>query len=390
MRAVSKEWKQGFEASVSKIRVGKYGVRLPGCESLEERFPGLTELDIGTSLLSVDGLSNLAGLKRLTAVTLGSGWRNHGRGELQHRVTGELFRCLRVVPIQKLVLYGCKKFCDADLALLRGLPLTSLDLEGSSVRSLDGLRGMALQCLDINGLDVRDGDLENLKGMPLVSLSMRYLGNVTDEGLQYLGGMPLADLNLQDCRMVTGAGFVNLRGSLLTDLNLCGCVLLEDESLRHLCEMPLSILELDNCYKLTYEGLRSLKCMPLTSLNLGDFRCERTDEGLAFLQGLPLTYIDLGACQFLTDMGLEYLRGMPLTSIDLAYTLGISDACVEILLELPLKRAYFLWADQLSCNALAKLCVKGVHIPDYDTDYTLPGGRRHFPPPPSSHDEGDD
>ena len=79
---------------------------------------------------------------------------------------------------------------------LRGLPIENLDLGGARISDLEPLRGMPLQSLVLGGTKVTD--LAPLAGMPLVSLR---LDSTPVEDLSPLKGLPLAELNLNGSKV---------------------------------------------------------------------------------------------------------------------------------------------------------------------------------------------
>ena len=50
---------------------------------------------------------------------------------------------------------------------------------------------MPLKSIDFNGGHLRDEDLEHLKGMPLTSVRLEGCRNLSDKALQHLKEMPL-------------------------------------------------------------------------------------------------------------------------------------------------------------------------------------------------------
>jgi hypothetical protein len=95
---------------------------------------------------------------------------------------------LKGMPITWLDLGGCSNV--TDLLPLKGAPLTSLDIEGTSVNDLSPLQGAPLRYL--NGPDGIT-DLSPLKGMPLDIL---YLDNADIRDLSPLRGASITHLLL--------------------------------------------------------------------------------------------------------------------------------------------------------------------------------------------------
>jgi serine/threonine protein kinase len=230
-----------------------------------------------------------------------------------------------------LNLRGCQQV--ADLAPLRGMPLTSLNLEScGKVSDLGPLTGMLLSSLNLHGCSqVRD--LTPLKSMPLTSLNLTYCAQVKDlsalKGMQLpslglgycaqvsdlgpLKGMPLVSLDLAQCVQVDD--LTPLAGMQLTSLNLGGCVRVRD--LAPLKDMPLSSLELWGCSRVN--DLTPLAGMPLRSLNLKSV----TMQKLTPLKGMPLNTLSLWECRTVSD--LSPLRGLPLTSLNLCGCVLVDD-----------------------------------------------------------------
>lgn len=134
------------------------------------------------------------------------------------------------MPLQSLKLNSCVRLTPPAFDYLKGMPLTELDLgfcEG-------------LLC---------DEGLKGLRGLPLTSLnletSLNWVGSswhspgVCDAGLSALSGMPLAKLCLRGCKQVSDAGIKHLAGLPLTDLNLEHCIRLSDDIVKFLKELPL-------------------------------------------------------------------------------------------------------------------------------------------------------
>jgi serine/threonine protein kinase len=103
---------------------------------------------------------------------------------------------LRGIPLTSLDLGGNDEI--RDLTPLKGMPLTSLSLLNcNQIRDLTPLKGMALTSLNLFGTPV--GDLEPLKGMPLTSLSLGgYPKGTQVRDLEPLKGMPLKTLTIHN------------------------------------------------------------------------------------------------------------------------------------------------------------------------------------------------
>ncbi|MCY3019351.1 MAG: protein kinase [Planctomycetota bacterium] len=235
---------------------------------------------------------------------------------------------------------GGGKFClwgrgferVTDLAPLKNMPLSVLDVHQARITSLEPLRGMQLTELNLQGcqgvLDLAplsgmplvsvnlDGtkvaDLTPLKGMRLTTLNLQRCGNVVD--LSPLEGMPLTTLSLLGCAKIHD--LAPLKSMALTSLDVGGCTLVQD--LTPLKGMPLTCLDLGWCGQI--KDLSPLRGMPLTRLALG--QCNRIRE-LTPLKGMPLAWLDLSKNGQISD--LTPLRGMPLAWLDLSNNGQISD-----------------------------------------------------------------
>jgi len=172
-----------------------------------------------------------------------------------------------------------KKLAISDISALAGLPIRSLDLEGTTVDDLQPLKCMPLTFLNLGSTQA--SDLSPLKGMPLEKLVLAG-AHVSD--LSPLRGMPLEYLRLDYCSAVT--------------------------DLRPLEGMPLEILYLQNT---EVSSLEPLEGMPLTLLHL-----HNTDvRDLRPLKGMPLTYLNLSST-YVRD--LKPLKGMPLKTLGIRGT----------------------------------------------------------------------
>ena len=214
---------------------------------------------------------------------------------------------LKGMPLIWLNLDGCREV--RDISPLKGMPLTFLQIKGAQVEDLTPLKGMPLTELI---LDHCEGvsDLTPLKGMPLTSLK---LNGTHFEDLTPLKGLPLTSLQLDGCERVSD--LTPLKGLLLTSLRITWCERVSD--LTPLKGMPLTYLNLDGCENVS--DLTPLKGMPLTSLNLHG--CERVSD-LSPLKGLPLTDLNVYRTQIID---LSPLRDMPLTSLSLNDCSQVSD-----------------------------------------------------------------
>lgn len=406
MRLVSRGWQKGFDSSVSAITLSQDGPLLPHWKSLHERFPQLTSLKLGECILGDEGLRNLADLKKLTALSLGSRgglgqkFPRLKRGHLWQRVTGAGLGCLfgnggpegglerglgGGLKIQKLSLAGCQQLLDGDLVPLRALSLTSLSLAGcvgltggvlahfaglpiarldlsrcpgvGAEGGFEGLRNLRnLTWLGLNSAGVCNSDLEFLRGLPLTNL--RLGGSlVTDRGLECLSGMPITELYAPGS-VFWGEGFRHFAEMPLATLNLSMSQYLE--SLQHLRGLPITSLDLS--FSKRHLDFDSLQGLPLTSLNICLCKFSPENAGLEFLRGMLLTFLNLGGFLGLTDGVLENLRGLPLATIDLNGCTSLTDACLGTLLSFSLKKLHLRGCDQFSFEVLDELSRNGVII----------------------------
>ena len=239
---------------------------------------------------------------------------------------------LKGMPLTRLELTGADGI--TDLTPLKGMPLTLLDLRNAdSITDLAPLKDMPLMRLDVSGVEgitdltpLKDmpltqllltgcdgiTDLTPLKDMPLTLLNLHDADGITD--LTPLNGMPLTQLLLGDADGITD--LAPLKGMPLTRLELTGVEGITD--LTPLKDMPLTRLELSNADGIT--DFTPLKGMPLTQLDLRD---ADNFNDLSPLEGMPLTQLKLAFSDGITD--LSPLKGMPLTQLVLLNTDGITD-----------------------------------------------------------------
>lgn len=305
MRGVNHTWKEEFEFSVTGIEITDENPQPSSFVSFSDRFPSLTNLDLGKCLIEESSLVFLGRLQHLGSLHLGTAsyYTYLYFPGLAGSLTGPGLEHVRGLPLASLDLGYCRSLTNAGLRFLEGVRLTSLRLEG---------------CIQLT-----DASLECLRGLPLTSLSLRNCGDsgyragggLTDAGLIFLGEMPLARLDLHVYSHLTSAGLGHLRALPVTDLDLGFCRDLTPSSLALLKDMPLRRLVLGGCVKaLTRQGLESLKGLPLERLDLSSSKI--TDAGLAHLQGLPLVSLNLSGCHHLTLDGLQHLLIMPLARLN--------------------------------------------------------------------------
>lgn len=188
---------------------------------------------------------------------------------------------------------------DYVLHFLQGKSLTALNLE------------------DFHYTILEDANLEDLKGMPLASLTLD-CGSVTDTGFGYLRGLPLSNLQIELASQMTDSGLENmLSGMPLTDLKLVGMKNVTGSGLRGLRGAPLTRLDISQSDLSGDAGeggrLPSLAGLPLTDINVWGSKIN--DVGLECLRGLPLTRADFVLCLGFTGSGFAALKGAPLRSL---------------------------------------------------------------------------
>ena len=187
----------------------------------------------------------------------------------------------------------------ADLASLRDIPLSRLELPGAQVSDLQPLAGMPLRQLDLSGSRLRD--LAPLAGTALTRLN---LANTPVADLGSLGDLPLTELDISGTGVTTVAA---LRSRTLTTLNL-GSTKIAD--LTPLKGLPLTSLDLSG---MAIQDLGQLKGLALTNLVLDGTPI--TD--LTLLHGLPLTSLSLAGTKV---FDLAPLQGMSVTKLDVRNT----------------------------------------------------------------------
>jgi serine/threonine protein kinase len=189
--------------------------------------------------------------------------------------------------------WRCKQI--STLEPLKGMPLNTINLDGTSVHDLTPLKGMPLTSLNLYTCD-KVHDLTPLKGMQITSLNLFGCRQVFD--LTPLKGMPLTTLNLSLCSQVRDLS--PLKGMPLRKLHLHGCSQVQD--LTPLQGMSLTHLELLWCSQV--HDLSALKGMPLVWLHLGNTPV----KDLTPLQGMNVQKVLLIPKNI--TRGMECLRQM--------------------------------------------------------------------------------
>lgn len=129
MRRVSKVWQQGFDLTVSSLRIPLEAPVLPP-HGPALRFPSLTHLDLGESSTLKSTLANLRDFSKLTSLVLGRLSGPTPAESLHARMSDHAMAYLRGLPLRSLVLARCRS-------------ITSLGLGYLQVGFLLGFRGMA-------------------------------------------------------------------------------------------------------------------------------------------------------------------------------------------------------------------------------------------------------
>lgn len=281
---------------------------------------------------------------------------------LAKNLTDDHLALLRGLPLTSLDLANCQKLCGAGFKHLRGMPLGRLGLaDCTGLWDLDfmaRLRELPLPLtdVDLHGCETFE-NLEFLIGLPLTSLRVTVNGNrhESDEdepssfadnpgpsALSFLSGMPLKRLavKLESLREVFGEDLEPLKGlpelSSLTletfsEITPGGFAALRE--LPNLAELSLRFDPVDD----PSSSFEQMFQLPLTHLDL-DRAWHLPDYSLEALREHthPLTGLSLNGCPKLTDAGIvPLIARLPLTSLNLNRT-KISDACLETLAGMPL------------------------------------------------------
>jgi uncharacterized protein (TIGR03067 family) len=208
------------------------------------------------------------------------------------------------------VSFAGSKISDADLPSLKGLRVSSLDLSGTRVKTLDPLEGVrGLADLDLRDTQVGDPGLARLEEMAdLESLSIART-HVTDHGLAHLGGLKrlrnldLGGTGISDAGMGHLARLGGLRTLTLGGTKVSDTGLKELKGLRDLERLDLSGLPITDAGLAPLEGLEKLKNLTLVSTRVGDAGLAHLKR-LTGLQELALSFTDVG------DEGLTHLKGL--------------------------------------------------------------------------------
>lgn len=190
-----------------------------------------------------------------------------------------------------------------DIAPLRGLPISKLNLEGTAVSQLDPLRGMPIRELEATGAPI--SDLRPLTDMPLINLN---LDSTRISDISALAGMPLKRLNL------AGTNVDNLSPLKGMDLDF----------------LDLSATPIDSLSALRTCTVRSLSIAATSITDVSDLRNNKIKTlnisstqilDVTPLQGLPIEGLVLSSTPI---RDLSFLRLFPLTALDISH-LGLRD-----------------------------------------------------------------
>ena len=188
------------------------------------------------------------------------------------------------LPLKELILAGAKA---TDLSPLRGMPLKNLNMRSMPVTDLSPLRGMKLQILNLGVTAV--SDLSPLAGMPLTWLDCADCAGLRD--LSSLRGAPLHYLYLR--RSPTITSLAPLAGAPLRELHLVNLPMVTDLTPLSEC-VNLETLEL---------SAEVTDLTPLARLHLTRFEMRGTKvTSLAPLRGQPLHFLDLRGSAVLKDL----------------------------------------------------------------------------------------
>jgi serine/threonine protein kinase/Leucine-rich repeat (LRR) protein len=185
---------------------------LDGCPDVTDvallaGIPTLQNLTVPVSAGNIEALRPLANLRMLAfnringtpASTVAEFWQdNSADGWISRlRASGVAARHLSKLAdgTWEINLGGSKL---SDLALLRGVPISHLEINNTAITDLSPLRGIPLKTLYIDETSVTD--LSPLQGMPLEDLSA---SGTPVTNLFALAGMPLISLRLHDCGALT-------------------------------------------------------------------------------------------------------------------------------------------------------------------------------------------
>lgn len=280
---------------------------------LEKQWPGCTRTGFSADKdgrLTIEGLAGRADVYDLAAL----------EGLPIAHLSLARTKAIDIAPLKRMPLISLD-LTDTPVRSLEpliGLPLTSLRLASTRVEDLTPLAALPLEELDLS--DTAVSDLTPLERVPLVTLR---LARTRVQDLAVLISMPLTGLSVagtrvQDLAPLKGlklaeldatstlvADLTPLKGMRLTVLRVAGTRVTD---LTPLAGMPLTALTLTGT---SVADLSPLKGMALTALDLSGLPV--TD--LSPLVGMPLTVLDLHRTPLTS---LETLQGAKISALNLA------------------------------------------------------------------------
>jgi len=188
------------------------------------------------------------------------GWGKKTETErLRYETDGTIYLALDPLPI-------------SDLSILKGLPISTLNISGTQVADLRPLTGMRLVALTANGAPI--SDLSPLHGMPLKSIDLTGCRDVED--VSALAGVPLEHCVLNQVHV---ADFSALKHCPIKDLNVGATRL---TTLDAFAGMPIERITATSAYVL--RDISAVRTMPLKSAH---FESSDTINYVAFLAECP-------------------------------------------------------------------------------------------------------
>jgi serine/threonine protein kinase len=192
----------------------------------------------------------------------------------------------------KLYLYG---LTPIDFSVLKGQPVSVLELASTRIEDLSSLAGLRLKELGLAA--AKATDLSPLRGMPLESLDLSR-SSVTD--LSPLRGMKLNKLLLNDVKVIdlsplrgVPLNFLDLGKTSVTDLAAVADAPLKHLDMNHSKIADLTLVgQFANLEELNIQGMPVTDLTPLAKLRLTWLNCgECKITSIAPLRGMPLRFI---------------------------------------------------------------------------------------------------
>ena len=284
------EWERTVAALPAEEQVKAVAARL---KELNPGFDGTVTHKIANDVVtelrfSTDQVTNIAPVRVLTKLTLLD-------------VAGKPGKLADLSPLKGMPLSSltCNNTTVSDLSPLKGMPLTWLDCDDTAVSDLIPLKGMPLRGLRCQCPKV--SDLSPLQGMLLDTLVAG--SGVTD--LSPLQGMPLRHLHLYGATQLKNLS--PLKGIPLEYLNVGRTAVTDLSPLKDLTTLRRLHLE-----GLPVTDLSMLKGPPLEYLDIQSTRV----SDLSMLKGLPLEHLDIRSTR-VSD--LAPLKGLPLKQLGLDF-----------------------------------------------------------------------